>query len=70
MDDNQERQFNLPAPRSNPRKFVYRSAEREDYVGTHPLRRANDTPHAFRSYAGELCPNTTLLKFRVYMKVN
>jgi hypothetical protein len=69
MDDNQEHQFNLPAPPSSPRKFVYRSAEPDSY-GSHPLRRANDTPRAFRGFAGELSPNTTLLKFRVYMKIN
>jgi hypothetical protein len=69
MDNDQKHQFNLPAPPSAPRKFVYRSAEPDNFQ-SHPLRRANDMPRAFRGFAGELCPNTTLLKFRVYMKVN
>jgi hypothetical protein len=52
-----------------PRPFVYRSAE-PDTRTSHPMRRSTDTPRAFRGIAGELCPRTILLKWRVYLKLN
>jgi hypothetical protein len=74
MDDNREHHFNPQNPdpqksQSPPRRFVYRSVEREAQ-GVHPLRRSTDTPHQFQAIAAQLCPNPLLLQFRVYLKVN
>jgi hypothetical protein len=65
MDNRQDAQYRSPTPR----RFVYRSAT-PDSTQAHPLRRANDTPHAFRGVSGQPSANTVLLKFRVYMKLN
>jgi hypothetical protein len=66
MEDNRDRPKDSPLP---PRRFVYRSAEPDTNLA-HPLRRATDTPRPFRAIPGQLCPNTQILKFRVYLKVN
>jgi hypothetical protein len=69
MDDNRDPLLDPPHPSTPPRRFVYRSAEPDNTLAR-PLRRATDTPHPFQGIPGQLCPNTQLLKFRVYLKVN
>jgi hypothetical protein len=66
MENNRDRS---PDPPSPPRRFIYRSANPDANLG-HPLRRATDVPEPFRAIPGEICPNTQLLRFRVYLKVN
>jgi hypothetical protein len=56
-------------PQTLPRRFVYRAAEPDSSIA-HPLRRATDTPHPFRSLAGQPNPKAQLLRFRVYLKLN
>jgi hypothetical protein len=52
-----------------PRRFVYRAAQPDDELH-HPLRRATDMPSPFQEIPGQLCPRPTLLRFRVYLKLN
>jgi hypothetical protein len=66
MEDNRD---HPPDPSLPPRRFVYRSADPDANLA-HPLRRATDVPHPFRAIPGQLCPKPTVLKFRVYLKVN
>jgi hypothetical protein len=66
MEGNSDQPIN---PSDPPRRFVYRSADRETNLA-HPLRRATDTPQPFQGIPGQLCPKTQLLRFRVYLKVN
>ena len=67
MEENRDQPL-IPR-QSEPRRFIYRSAE-PDTNCAHPLRRSTDMPRPFRGAAGQLCPRTQLVKMRVYLKLN
>ena len=68
MDDNLTPP-NPGQPKSQPRRFVYRSVD-PDTNPAHPLRRSTDSPHPFQPIPGPPNPRIQLLKFRVYLKLN
>ena len=69
MQDNQTPQPASPQPAQPPRRFVYRSTEPESEY-SHPARRKTDTPRPFQAMPGQLCHNLSVLKMRVYLKLN
>jgi hypothetical protein len=66
MEGNRDQPFDPPLP---PRRFVYRSADRETNFA-HPRRRATDTPHRFDGVSGQPSSGVQILKFRVHLTIN
>jgi hypothetical protein len=66
MECNRDQPFDPTHP---PRRFVYRSADRETNLA-HPRRRATDTPHPIEGVSGQPSSGVQILKFRVHLRIH